>query len=99
VVGTVTNEELSLSSSEPSNSSLCSYEKKTEKKIKFDTKMYFLKIKGTGHLIAKKDEGLKCTSQKNLRAPTYVTHVFHLRPLFFNSTSLNIKMQLDANLG
>jgi hypothetical protein len=61
--------------------------------------MYFLKIKGTDHLIAKKDEGLKCTSQIFLKAPTYVTRVFHFRPLIFNSTSLKIKMQLDANLG
>jgi hypothetical protein len=61
--------------------------------------MYFLKIKGTGHLITKKDEGLKCTSQNVLKAPTYLTCAFHLRPLFFNSTSLKIKMQLNVNLG
>lgn len=47
--------------------------------------MYFLKIKGTCHLIVKKDEGLKYTPQTNLKVPTYVTRVF---PLFFNSTSL-----------
>lgn len=51
-------------------------------KMKFGTKMNISKIKGTGHLIAKKDEGLKYTFQINLKATTYFTHVFHFNPFF-----------------
>jgi len=53
-------------------------------KIKFDTKINFFKIRGTGHLIAKKGEGLKCIFQINLKATTYFTYAFHSSPLIFN---------------
>jgi hypothetical protein len=40
--------------------------------------MYFLKVKGTSHIIAKKSWGLKYTSQTNLK-------VSSILPVFFTS--------------
>lgn len=48
------------------------------KKIKFDIKICFLKIKGIGHLIEKKVRGLKYTLQSNLKA-------LSMLPVFFTS--------------
>lgn len=54
-------------------------------KIKFSTKISFSRIRGTDHLIDKKDGGLKCTFQIKLKDTIYFIHIFHFNPLFFNS--------------
>jgi len=54
-------------------------------KINFSTKIILFEIKKTGHLKDKKDRGLKCTFQTNLKVATYFTCVFHFSPLTFNS--------------
>jgi hypothetical protein len=48
-------------------------------KMKFSNEMQLLKMQRTGHLIAKKNEGQKCTSQINFNAlpmlPLFCTSV------------------------
>jgi len=66
-------------------------------KIKFDIKINISKIRGIGHLIAKKYGGLKCIFQRNLKVTTYFTRVFTLVLLLLIQLSLK-KMQLGANL-
>jgi hypothetical protein len=48
--------------------------------------MYFFRIIGTNHLIAKKYRGWKWTFKINFKATTYVTCIFHSSHLSFNST-------------
>jgi hypothetical protein len=57
-----------------------------KEKIKFNTKIEFLKFRRTGYLIAKKDRGVKCTFKINFKATIYFTRPFHLNHLSFNST-------------
>ena len=59
---------------------------KKKRKIKFDIKIEFFKIKENGYLLAEKNKGWKWTFQANLKAATYVTHLFHFNPLSFNLT-------------
>ena len=55
-------------------------------KMKFGIKIKFCKIQGTGHLIAKKDRGLKWIFDQNFQSATYITRFFHINPFSFNST-------------
>jgi hypothetical protein len=60
--------------------------------------MYFLKIIGTNHLMAKKDEGRKKLS-KHILNPSFIC-VFHSSLLSFNSTLFpKKKIQLGVDLG
>jgi hypothetical protein len=61
--------------------------------------MYFLKIIGTNHLMAKKDEGRKKLS-KHISNPSFMLSVF-FTPVFFLSIqpSFPKKIQLGVDLG
>ena len=61
--------------------------------------MYFFKIIGASHLIAKKYGRWKWTFQTNFKVTTYVTYVFHLSPLSINSTFLATKTCNCDDLG
>jgi hypothetical protein len=68
-------------------SSISSNNKKWKiSKMKFGTKIEFCKIQGTGHPLAKKDEGLKWIFYWNFQSATYVTRFFHFSPFSFNPT-------------
>jgi len=67
--------------------------------MKFGTKIEFCKIQGTGHPLAKKDEGLKWIFYWNFQSATYVTRFFHFSPFSFNPTiSYKKNMHLGSNL-
>jgi len=63
--------------------SLSSHEKM--KKIKFSNKIKFYNIKGTSHVIDKKDGRLKCVFQTNFKGTTYFIIFFISVLFFFNS--------------
>jgi hypothetical protein len=84
MVGIVTNEELSLSLLESSESSLSSHEKKLKNKENIFFKMCFLKIKRTDHFIVKQ-LGTKMYFTNKFESTTYITYIFHSSPLYFNS--------------
>ena len=66
------------------------------RKIKFDFKIEFFKIKRTCYLRAKKDGGWKWTFNTNFKVAIYLTYFFHFIFLSFNST-LPPKKTSDAN--
>jgi len=67
--------------------------------MKFDIKMYCLKIKGIDYLIIKKAEGIKMYFTNKFKSVIYVTYIFHSSPLTFNSTLPKKTKQLGVNFG